>query len=229
MVPIRTTSYSTTTCTIISIRAKRVLTSGGRDRGHDVTSAAGVVATLVTYRDNDLSRVMAIAFSVIGARNSIIKLHRGSYVALHSVIITVVLTSKGSTTGTTTLFLNRDFTNFTSVVGGGTTILNVVGSCFIAPSKLSRNKRYSATTSVTILTHTTIGGRRLTGVYGVGDTRVAISNGGVRVFGRGGLLTRGNFVNIGANFAGGTKQYLISTCRGGNEFLIYIALGSPSS
>ncbi len=234
IVPVNTSTLriSTGTTIILGNSANRIVFTGGRNAELSVTDAAGVVAKLLLYRCKGLSHRVAMASRVIQIRNSSVKLLPNSGIALRSLLCNLVLTSNGSTTGAVTVIINGDVDNFTGVVGSGTGRVKLGGADFIAPSNLSSRGRCAATCSVTILARCTLGGASFTTT--IKDRSTALGCNGPpcqhALAGRGGLLgVISNYVNIGANCAGGSNEYLISTMGHSNGCIVTMALDTPSS
>lgn len=225
-------TLDTQTTVLVADSALRIICTGGRRRELPVTDAAGVVSTLLTLRCGDPSRTMAMAGRTISIRKASVKLLPKSYISMGALIYNVLLSSNGSTTGITTCTISNNLSRFATLVGRETGRLGVGSASFRAPSKLSDRGRCSATCSVTLLKTRTVGGPRFLDVYSGGDVDIDCNGPPCHeaIAGRGELLAVSrSYVKVGANFAGGDNEYLISTIEHNNMALVTIALGTPSS
>lgn len=225
------------TCVLVGVSSSScpIITRGGRSRGVCPTSLAGVIATVMAVRGiRSLRRRMAISGRTFGvllnANTRITKLGMNRALAIRRLLCLAVIRSTYSTARILTRFINNAETTFIRGVGRCTGSLNYRGAGFIGPSNLRSRGRCAATSSVSGVTLTTLGGPRFAGVYGA--IRCRCGNGG---FCRAGLVLQGNCIscccgctgNIGANSARRTNCYIVAATDGSKCGCLTIILNTP--
>lgn len=223
---------------LVSTSDKHVLFSGGKRRRQTVTDAAGVVAYVLTLRDDVVSsrgRVIAMDSRTTTRPGIHLKVITKRRFCLGSLLCSLVLRSRGSSTIMVTRTITKDMRGFTSLVGRGTQAVNYCSACFVAPGKLSTTSsgkvRRAATRSLTEVVHCYVvgsGGRRR--FLAVAHARAcrfrSIRKGqSFDYCGRGTFLgVVSNTLSKGAKFASSTKCYCINTLHESRQAFVITLL-----